>query len=96
MMLCITGLLLPKTARDSKGVIMKKNSRHTLKTKHLITMMTILCIGLIVLSLSSRFSFAPVRNTLGYVVVPFQNGINQVGTWLNDQKNGFQIIGEEF
>ena len=69
---------------------MKKNSRHTLKTKHLITMMTILCIGLIVLSLSSRFSFAPVRNTLGYVVVPFQNGINQVGTWLNDQKNGFQ------
>ena len=53
-------------------------------------MMTILCIGLIVLSLSSRFSFAPVRNTLGYVVVPFQNGINQVGTWLNDQKNGFQ------
>lgn len=69
---------------------MKKNSRHTLKTKHLITMMTILCIGLIVLSLSSRFSFSPVRNTLGYVVVPFQNGINQVGTWLNDQKNGFQ------
>ena len=69
---------------------MKKKSRHKLKTKHLITMMTILCLGLIVLSLSSRFSFAPVRSALGYVVVPFQNGINQVGTWMNDQKNGFQ------
>ena len=71
---------------------MKKNSRHKLKTKHLITMMTILCIGLIVLSLSSRFSCAPVRSALGYIVVPFQNGINQVGTWMNDQKKGFQSM----
>lgn len=71
---------------------MKKNSRHKLKTKHLITMMTILCIGLIVLSLSSRFSFAPVRSALGYIVVPFQNGINQVGTWMSDQKKGFQSM----
>lgn len=71
---------------------MKKNSKYKIKTKHLITMMTILCVGLIVLSLSSKFSFAPVRNVLGYVVVPFQNGINQVGTWMTDQKNGFQSM----
>lgn len=54
--------------------------------------MTILCIGLIVLSLSSRFSFAPVRNALGYVIVPFQNGINTVGDFLTDQKKGFQSM----
>ena len=69
---------------------MKKNTRNKLKSKHLITIMTILCIGLIVLSFSSKFSFAPVRSALGYVVVPFQNGINTVGTWLTDQKDGFQ------
>lgn len=69
---------------------MKKNSRYKLKTKHLITMMTILCVGLVVLSLSSKFSYAPVRSVLGYVVVPFQNGINEVGDWLTDQKDGFQ------
>ena len=45
-----------------------------MQTKHLIAVMTILCIGLIALSLSSRFSFAPVRSALGYVIVPFQNG----------------------
>lgn len=33
-----------------------------------------------------QFSFAPVRNVLGYVIVPFQNGINEVGTWMTDQK----------
>ena len=32
---------------------MKKKNQYKMKTKHLITMMTILCLGLIVLSLSS-------------------------------------------
>ena len=54
--------------------------------------MTILCIGLIALSLTSRFSFAPVRSALGYVIVPFQNGINVVGDWMTEQKNGFQSM----
>ena len=50
------------------------------------------CPILIVLSLSTSFSFAPVRNVLGYVIVPFQNGINEVGNWMTDQKNGFQSM----
>ncbi len=64
--------------------------KYKMKTKHLITVMTILCIGLIAVSFSSFISFSPVRNALGYVVVPFQNGINQVGVWLTEQKIGFQ------
>lgn len=71
---------------------MKKKSHYKMKTKHLITMMTILCLGLIVLSLSSNFSFTPVRNALGHVIIPFQNGINQVGDWMTEQKNGFQSM----
>ena len=73
---------------------MKKKNRYHMQTKHLIAVMTILCIGLIALSLSSRFSFAPVRSALGYVIVPFQNGINVVGDWLTEQKNGFQSMKE--
>lgn len=69
---------------------MKKNRKTKIKSKHLIVMMTILCAGLIILSLSTRFSFAPVRNALGYVVVPFQNGINTVGEWVDLQIAGFQ------
>ena len=73
---------------------MKKKNRYHMQTKHLIAVMTILCIGLIALSLSSRFSFAPVRSALGYVIVPFQSGINVVGDWLTEQKNGFQSMKE--
>ena len=71
---------------------MKKKNKYKIKTKHLIIMMTILCLGLIVLSLSSAISFAPVRNALGIVTVPFQNGINVVGDWLTEQKQGFQSM----
>ena len=48
---------------------MKKKNQYKMKTKHLITMMTILCLGLIVLSLSTSFSFAPVRNVLGLSLI---------------------------
>lgn len=71
---------------------MKKQSKYKIKTKHLLTMMTILCIGCIVLSFSSFLSFDPIRNVLGYVVVPFQNGINMVGDWMTEQKSGFQDV----
>ena len=36
---------------------MKKKNQYKMKTKHLITMMTILCLGLIVLSLFNQFFF---------------------------------------
>lgn len=51
--------------------------------------MTIVCIGLIALAATSRFSFAPVQRGAGYVISPFQKGINTVGTWLRDQTSGF-------
>ncbi len=71
---------------------MKKHLKQKLQNKHLLTIMTILCIGMIVLSFSSLVSFDPVRNVLGYIVVPFQNGINAVGDWLTEQQHGFQDI----
>lgn len=61
-----------------------------MKSKHLITIMTILCFGMILLSLTTKFSYAPVRDALGYVVVPFQNGINEIGSWFSLQKSGFE------
>ena len=62
---------------------MKK--KFSIQSKHLIIIMTIICIGLIALAASSKFSFAPLKQGTGYVISPFQNGINEIGTWLNDQ-----------
>ncbi|MCH1978250.1 rod shape-determining protein MreC [Lawsonibacter sp. OA9] len=68
---------------------MKKKNRFSIKTKHWIIIMTIVCIGLIALAATSRFSFAPIQQGAGYVISPFQKGINGAGTWLRDQTSGF-------
>ena len=69
---------------------MKKKNRFSIKTKHWVILMTVTCIGLIGLAASSRFSFAPLQQGAGYVISPFQKGINVMGSWLRDQTSGFQ------
>lgn len=67
----------------------KKRSIH-LKDKHLITIMSIVCAGLILLTAAAKVSFAPVRNLAGSLVLPFQNGISSAGNWLLDQTSGLR------
>lgn len=69
---------------------MKKKKKFSIKSKHLIIIMTIICVGLIALAASSKFSFEPLQRGTGYVISPFQNGINTVGTWLRSQTTGFR------
>lgn len=71
---------------------MKKKKYFSIKAKHLILIMSILCIGLVALAASSKFSFAPLQQGTGYVISPFQNGINTVGTWLRSQNSGFHSL----
>ena len=39
---------------------------------------------------SQEIPAAPVRKAASYAVVPFQNGINKVGTALSDMTSGFR------
>ncbi len=69
---------------------MKKKNRFHINAKHWIVIMTIIGIGLIAAVASSKISVAPVRQGAGYVITPFQKGINSMGLWLRDQTSGFQ------
>ncbi len=39
-------------------------------------------------------SVEPVRSAVGYVIVPFQNGINEIGKWLTQKGQRFQDAEE--
>ena len=52
--------------------------------------MILVCISLMLLTFASKFPAAPVRKAASYAVVPFQNGINKVGTALSDMTSGFR------
>ena len=73
---------------------MRKKFKINLKSKHLIVIMTIVAVSMILLTLSSQSVAAPVRNAAGYIVVPFQNGINAVGKWLTAQADSLRDVKE--
>ena len=66
-----------------------KKKKFSIQSKHIIIIMTILCIGLIALAASSLLSLEPLRQGTGRVISPFQNGINDIGSWLKAQTAGF-------
>lgn len=49
-------------------------------SKYMLIVLTVLCIVLIVLSSIESGYINPLRNAVGYVLVPIQKGINSVGT----------------
>jgi len=57
-----------------------------LKSKHLLAIMTLLCISLMVSALAAGISTAPLQEAAGYVVIPFEKSI----TAISDTIHGVQ------
>lgn len=64
-------------------VVKRKGDRFTIPSKYILLALTILCTVMMLLTFSTNI-FSNVLNTVvGYVVVPFQKGISNVGGWLS-------------
>ncbi|MBQ0059402.1 MAG: rod shape-determining protein MreC, partial [Lachnospiraceae bacterium] len=72
---------------------MKRRHRQ-LKSRHWLVIMVIVCVGLIVTSLSTHLVAAPIRAVAGYVITPFQNAVNDIGLYFVDQSHGFRSVKE--
>ncbi len=57
----------------------KKKKHLSLKSKNILIIMTILCIGMIAYGLSSYAKLDALHSAAGYLVVPFQKGMSSVG-----------------
>ena len=71
---------------------MKKKKNFHIKSRHLLVIMTFVCISAIALTVTKTVSISPVREAAGMLIVPFQNGINSVGSWLSEKQSGFQNV----
>lgn len=80
----------------NKGKAMKNKFKFkiNLKSKYLIIIMTIVAVSLIATTFSGNTFSGPIRNTVGVVIIPFQNGINKIGSWLTGQADGFRDVKE--
>lgn len=73
-------------------VIKKKGEKFTLPSKYLLFILTILCLLLVVLTFNTALFNGPLGTIAGYIVVPFQKGISEVGSWMNDRSEELSEI----
>ncbi|MGN0315520.1 MAG: rod shape-determining protein MreC [Fusicatenibacter sp.] len=71
---------------------MNKKKKFQLRSKHLLFIMSFFCISVIVLGAAEKMPVTPIREVAGFVIVPLQNGVNQVGSYLSDCLSGFQSV----
>ena len=65
---------------------MNKKKKFQLKSKHLLFIMTFLCLSGILGSAADKMPVTPIREAAGFVIIPFQNGINQIGAYLTEKE----------
>ncbi len=64
------------------------------KDKRLLIVMTIVCIGLIVLTAASQKVMPSLQDAAGYAVWPFQSSINRIGTKLTEIADSFRSVSD--
>lgn len=65
-----------------------------LKDKHVLAIMTLVCAGLIVMSLATQNVVGSLQSGASYLVEPFQVSINKIGTWFTGISDGFKSAKE--
>lgn len=73
-------------------VIKRKGERFTLPSKYLLFILTLLCTALMLVTFGTETFDRPLNAAVGYVVVPFQRGIAQMGVWLSARREEFGQI----
>ena len=72
----------------------KRKTKKSLSSKYLLLILTGICIAVMLLSFTFNISGGPLNAVAGYVFIPMQNGINQVGGWLSKQADNLEQLSE--
>lgn len=73
-------------------VLKRPKEKFTLPSKYLLFLLTLVCIGIMFLSFKTPNFNTPLNSVAGMVIIPFQNGIAQVGSWITDKSDQLMEI----
>lgn len=71
---------------------MKRRNKILIPPKYILIFLTIVCCGLIILSLVDNEALLPVKNGMSKVITPIHKGLNQVGMWFSDKAEALKEI----
>lgn len=75
-------------------IVKQKGEKFTLPSKYLLFILTILCVVMMVVTMTTSVISEPLSYVAGAVVVPFQEGISNVGSFLSDKAGILQEISK--
>lgn len=64
---------------------MKKPGKTEIPTKYILTFLSVLCAGFIVLTMINDNVARPVKEAAAKIVLPVQEGMNHIGKWFSDK-----------
>lgn len=76
----------------------RKKTKFSIPSKYLLLLLTFLCVLLMAVTFFTDYSATPLNKLVGYVIVPFQNGVSRIGTWLSvrvDELGELRIVLQE-
>ena len=68
-------------------VLKRPKEKFTLPSKYLLFLLTLVCIGIMFLSFKTPNFNTPLNSIAGTILIPFQNGIAQIGSWITDKSD---------
>lgn len=75
-------------------IMKRKGEKFTLPGKYLLFILTILCTGMVLLTFNTTIFSAPLSMVAGYTVVPFEEGISAIGSFLRSRSEELGQIRE--
>lgn len=66
-------------------VVKKKSERYHLPSKYVLLILTVICVGLMLITLTTDLFRGSLNRVAGYVVTPFQAGVSEVGGYLSNR-----------
>lgn len=79
-------------------VVKRKKEKFSIPSKYLLLILTIVCSVLMAVTFFTDYSMGPLSKLVGYVVVPFQDGVTRIGTWISvrvDELGELKLVLEE-
>ncbi|SDB30522.1 MULTISPECIES: rod shape-determining protein MreC [unclassified Butyrivibrio] len=73
-------------------IIKRGGDKFTLPSKYLLFILTILCVGLIIITFNTNVFNRSVNSFAGTAVIPFQKGITTVGVWMKSTADNLESI----
>lgn len=70
----------------------KRKNKSAISSKYLLMIITGVCISAILLGFTFNISGGPLHAVAGYVFIPMQKGINQVGGWLSEKADTLESL----